>query len=182
MISSLTKILAPAAVLAMLSSSVGPAVAAPAFGAPALGKAASLLQPVRFGGGGGHFGGGHMGGFGGGHFGGGHLGGGRFGGGHFGGGHFGHFGGGHFGGFGHRFGGFHGYGFRGRHLAYGLGAGALIGGTLWPYDDDYVLDYPDDGFVSADAGAAAACAQRYRSYDPASGTYLGYDGRRHPCP
>jgi len=25
------------------------------------------------------------------------------------------------------------------------------------------------------------CAQRYRSYDPASGTYMGYDGRRHPC-
>ena len=25
------------------------------------------------------------------------------------------------------------------------------------------------------------CARRYRSYDPASGTYLGYDGRRHPC-
>ncbi|MGH6739994.1 MAG: BA14K family protein, partial [Bradyrhizobium sp.] len=24
--------------------------------------------------------------------------------------------------------------------------------------------------------------QRYRSYDPASGTYLGYDGLRHPCP
>jgi hypothetical protein len=26
------------------------------------------------------------------------------------------------------------------------------------------------------------CAQRFRSYDPASGTYLGYDGIRHPCP
>ncbi len=26
------------------------------------------------------------------------------------------------------------------------------------------------------------CRQRYRSYDPYSGTYLGYDGRRHPCP
>jgi BA14K-like protein len=25
------------------------------------------------------------------------------------------------------------------------------------------------------------CQQRYRSYDPASGTYLGYDGLRHPC-
>ena len=25
------------------------------------------------------------------------------------------------------------------------------------------------------------CAQRYRSYDPASGTFMGYDGRRHPC-
>ena len=26
------------------------------------------------------------------------------------------------------------------------------------------------------------CAQRFRSYDPASGTYLGNDGRRHRCP
>jgi len=25
------------------------------------------------------------------------------------------------------------------------------------------------------------CAQRYRSYDPGSGTYLGNDGRRHSC-
>jgi hypothetical protein len=27
----------------------------------------------------------------------------------------------------------------------------------------------------------ASCAQRYRSYDPASGTFLGNDGRRHEC-
>jgi hypothetical protein len=25
------------------------------------------------------------------------------------------------------------------------------------------------------------CARRYRSYDPASGTYAGHDGRRHSC-
>ena len=34
----------------------------------------------------------------------------------------------------------------------------------------------------ANQSAVAYCAQRYRSYDPASGTYLGYDGLRHPCP
>jgi hypothetical protein len=28
---------------------------------------------------------------------------------------------------------------------------------------------------------ASSCAQRYRSYDPASRTFLGYDGNRHPC-
>ncbi|WP_162131531.1 BA14K family protein, partial [Bradyrhizobium genomosp. I (2014)] len=28
----------------------------------------------------------------------------------------------------------------------------------------------------------AYCSQRYKSYDPGSGTYLGYDGDRHPCP
>jgi hypothetical protein len=27
----------------------------------------------------------------------------------------------------------------------------------------------------------ASCAERYRSYDPSSGTFLGYDGRRHAC-
>ncbi len=26
------------------------------------------------------------------------------------------------------------------------------------------------------------CMRRFRSYDPVSRTYLGYDGRRHPCP
>jgi hypothetical protein len=31
-------------------------------------------------------------------------------------------------------------------------------------------------------GALAYCASRYRSFDPASGTFLGYDGLRHPCP
>ncbi len=28
---------------------------------------------------------------------------------------------------------------------------------------------------------AAVCAQRYRSFDPQTGTYLGTDGSRHPC-
>jgi hypothetical protein len=51
------------------------------------------------------------------------------------------------------------------------------------YDDQYV----DDGAVAvvpvpAGEDSAAYCAQRYRSYDPASGTYLGFDGLRHPCP
>jgi hypothetical protein len=47
---------------------------------------------------------------------------------------------------------------------------------------------PPGGYAAAapDAGppgdAAAYCAQRYRSYDPRSGTYLGNDGQRHPCP
>ncbi len=28
----------------------------------------------------------------------------------------------------------------------------------------------------------AYCMSRFRSYDPYSMTYVGYDGRRHPCP
>ena len=41
---------------------------------------------------------------------------------------------------------------------------------------------PPPGAMSARADAVAYCAQRYRSYDPASGTFLGFDGLRHPCP
>ena len=32
------------------------------------------------------------------------------------------------------------------------------------------------------ANSVAACAQRYRSYDPTTQTFLGFDGQRHPCP
>jgi hypothetical protein len=34
----------------------------------------------------------------------------------------------------------------------------------------------------AGTGAVAYCEARFRSYNPATGTYLGYDGLRHPCP
>jgi len=40
---------------------------------------------------------------------------------------------------------------------------------------------PVDQMTVAVGGDASYCAQRYRSYDPASGTYLGFDGLRHPC-
>ena len=67
---------------------------------------------------------------------------------------------------------------------------AFGGGYGYPYyDDDYAYSYaPDyygDGYYSqgyAGGDDIAYCQQRYRSYDPASGTYLGYDGLRHPCP
>lgn len=70
----------------------------------------------------------------------------------------------------------------------GLAAGALIGGALAsrPY-----YDYgPGPGYyyggppVYAAPGGddVAYCMQRFKSYDPRSGTYLGYDGYRHPCP
>jgi hypothetical protein len=68
----------------------------------------------------------------------------------------------------------------------GLGSYAYYGGPY--YGDSYYDDgYYDDGAsvaVVPDGGgdSAAYCAQRYQSYDPASGTYLGYDGLRHPCP
>jgi hypothetical protein len=36
--------------------------------------------------------------------------------------------------------------------------------------------------ASQNADVIAYCESRYRSYDPRTGTYLGYDGQRHPCP
>jgi hypothetical protein len=47
---------------------------------------------------------------------------------------------------------------------------------------DYVAPpaaMPGPAFAGGDV---AYCEQRFRSYDPASGTYLGFDGLRHPCP
>ncbi|HVB89137.1 MAG TPA: BA14K family protein [Beijerinckiaceae bacterium] len=31
-------------------------------------------------------------------------------------------------------------------------------------------------------GSVAYCESRFRSYNPRTGTYLGYDGLHHPCP
>jgi hypothetical protein len=49
-----------------------------------------------------------------------------------------------------------------------------------------VATAPFRAFDNRDSYAMAQgdsyCAQRYRSYDPASGTFMGFDGRRHPCP
>ncbi|CAL78590.1 conserved hypothetical protein; putative signal peptide [Bradyrhizobium sp. ORS 278] len=65
------------------------------------------------------------------------------------------------------------YGYRHHHngaaVLGGLAAGAIIGGAV----------------ANSRAQASESqvyCAQRYRSYDPRSGTYLGNDGRRHSCP
>jgi hypothetical protein len=103
-------------------------------------------------------------------------------------------------------GGWHGGGWHdGRHFHRGffpgVVAGAVIGGAIadsnayydggpgyygpqYGYDDQ--PDYYDNGGVAVVPGEVGVdpsyCAQRYRSYDPGSGTYLGFDGLRHPCP
>ena len=76
----------------------------------------------------------------------------------------------------------------------GIAAGALIGGALAApyyyggyyggpyYGGSY---YVDPGYYAEPSGGddgVAYCMQRYRSYDPRSGTFMGSDGRRHPCP
>ncbi|CAH1648532.1 Lectin-like protein BA14k [Hyphomicrobiales bacterium] len=57
--------------------------------------------------------------------------------------------------------------------AAGLAAGALIGGAIASQQAAPV--------VQGDTNWIAYCSSKYRSFDPASGTYLGYDGRRHVC-
>jgi BA14K-like protein len=84
-----------------------------------------------------------------------------------------------------------------RH-GHGFIAGAVIGGAIansygyygdpgyyapgyydnQVYDDSTVAVAPDQGGDDS----VAYCMQTYRSYDPRSGTYLGLDGYRHPCP
>jgi hypothetical protein len=57
-----------------------------------------------------------------------------------------------------------------------IGAAGFLESNPWrsaqPYPSQVVI---------GTAPYKAACAQRYRSYDPASGTYLGRDGVRHRC-
>jgi hypothetical protein len=52
------------------------------------------------------------------------------------------------------------------------------GYTNYAYSDYY----DTSGDASSGGRDDAYCASRYRSYDLASGTYLGYDGVRHSCP
>jgi hypothetical protein len=91
------------------------------------------------------------------------------------------------------------------------GGGPIIGGSYAYFGPDYYdygpdYSYYDNGYYDEGTAVAVApvavapvavapvavavapgadanwCAQTYRSYDPASGTYLGFDGQRHPCP
>ena len=74
--------------------------------------------------------------------------------------------------------------FRGPSFAFGFGPSYYDYGYYPYYDGDYA--YGDD-YVAvspgiADGDSVAYCQQRFRSYDPSTGTYLGFDGLRHPCP
>jgi hypothetical protein len=47
-------------------------------------------------------------------------------------------------------------------------------------DPAYAAPPPPPAPVAGDA--EAYCMQKYRSYDPRTGTFMGYDGIRRPCP
>jgi len=81
-------------------------------------------------------------------------------------------------------------GYYGYNNGYGYGAYGYDQG-YGGYEPDYV-QVPSYRYGSGPGPAyrqsyveggqdAGYCQQRYRSYDPASGTYLGFDGLRHPC-
>lgn len=72
-------------------------------------------------------------------------------------------------------GGYRGYGYRHHHRN---DAGAAIAGGIF----GMALGAMIAGSAAQNSNAVQYCASRYRSYDPGSGTYLGYDGYRHPCP
>jgi hypothetical protein len=91
----------------------------------------------------------------------------------------------------------------------GLAVGAIVGGAIAAqaapqYGGEYYSEAPGYGapaygapaygvprsespvygtgaYASSD-DAQSYCKRRYRSYDPASGTYLNNDGNRYPCP
>lgn len=58
-------------------------------------------------------------------------------------------------------------------LAAPLVAGAVIAPRVYDNDNGYGNDYGN--------GHVQYCLDRYRSYDPRSNTFLGYDGYRHEC-
>lgn len=74
----------------------------------------------------------------------------------------------------------------------GIAAGMLLGGIIasspyyyggrgYYYGPPAYYPPPYYGPAYGPDGWDAYCFSRYRSYDPYSGTYMGYDGFRHPC-
>jgi BA14K-like protein len=82
------------------------------------------------------------------------------------------------------------YGYYGYGPGYAYAPGYGYGyGPGYAYAPGYGYGYgPGYGYAAgygqgyAGGGEVAYCQQRFRSYDPGSGTYLGFDGLRHSCP
>jgi BA14K-like protein len=78
--------------------------------------------------------------------------------------------------------------YRNRGFDIGDLIGGVIGGILFPpyqpYQPYYPAPYqpPYDPYAGNDAQAVRYCMMRFRSYNPQTGLFIGYDGRYHPCP
>lgn len=76
----------------------------------------------------------------------------------------------------------------GAGVAAGVIGGAIIGSAIANSRPYYYVPPPYYApparhyYAPPPGDAVAYCMRRFRSYDPRSGTYLGYDGYRHPCP
>ncbi|HEX2653947.1 MAG TPA: BA14K family protein [Xanthobacteraceae bacterium] len=79
-------------------------------------------------------------------------------------------------------------------FAWGPGYGYTYGRT-YSYGPAYAppppVDYSETTYAAPTAtttttttvnSGVSYCAQRYRSYDPGTGTFTGFDGIRRPCP
>lgn len=69
---------------------------------------------------------------------------------------------------------------------FGLAAGAIAGGVIanqaYPDTTGSVGRVPSaGGYAAGSQGYLNYCSSKYRSFDPSSGTYVGYDGQRHYC-
>ncbi|MGF6308668.1 hypothetical protein ABIB82_002305 [Bradyrhizobium sp. i1.8.4] len=64
------------------------------------------------------------------------------------------------------------------------GRSAISGGALTPWGEAQAAakrsGNPANAYGAMPSAPSSSCV-RYRSFDPASGTFLGRDGRRHPC-
>lgn len=79
------------------------------------------------------------------------------------------------------YGGYYGGGYRGSNGA-AVAAGVIGGLALGAVIAGAASAPPPVAYAPPPSGDwYAYCASKYRSFDPASGTYLGYDGLRHPC-
>jgi hypothetical protein len=61
----------------------------------------------------------------------------------------------------------------------GIAAGAMIGGAI---ANSQQPTYYEGRPAPVMDDEVSYCMQQFRSYDPRSGTYMGYDGMRHACP
>jgi BA14K-like protein len=71
----------------------------------------------------------------------------------------------------------------------GFAAGVITGNIVASqpryysgYPQFYTPAYPASGPYSAGDPAIAYCTRRFRTYDPYTMTYRGYDGYRYSCP
>jgi hypothetical protein len=75
----------------------------------------------------------------------------------------------------------------------GIAAGAIIGGAIANSNRGYYAPgyAPAPGYYAPPPPAyyapppgdpVAYCMSRFRSYNPNTGTYVGYDGMERPCP